>query len=51
MKNPQELLTNLIKSHEEVAEIWHTVKTPYAKGRYEQTLETINFLQRYQHYI
>lgn len=51
MNTSTELLNNLIKSHQDVAEIWHTVETPYAKGRYEQTLETINFLERYQNYI
>jgi len=47
MKFANELLEALIKSQEEIIEIWQHPKTEYQRGHYEQALATLKFLQGY----
>jgi len=47
MKTATELLEKLIKSQEEIVQIWQNSQTKYGKGNYDQAVNTLKYLQGY----
>ena len=47
MKTATELLEKLIKSQEQIIEIWQNSSTKYGKGNYDQAVNTLKYLQGY----
>jgi hypothetical protein len=45
-----ELLEKLIKSQEQIIEIWQNSSTKYGRGNYDQAVATLKYLQGYENF-